>query len=763
MAVAVGMTSVLRAAGPLHAAQAAAATVEQWRMVEISLASAKPHSDPFNTVMVTATFTHGHDRLVRPAFWDGGSIWKIRFAPPALGIWAYSTTCSDNSDSGLQGQHGVIRAVPYRGALAVYKHGFLKVSENHRYFTYADGTPFFYLGDTHWEAMHERFETSNLPGCASQFKCEVDKRVAQGFTVYQSEWMAGGPPTPDEPIYNWDDGISDADMPGFHNADQKFQYLADKGLVVANAMNWRDLIPKYSDDYLKKLGRYWAARYGAYPVLWTMGQETDGSYPKDPPDLDQKWQVVAQALSENDAYHQPLSAHMCNTGSVTASTSPWRLKPYHTWYAAQVQGPPLPPGCARDFWDSLPTKPAVVYEPPYENFWTDAAGERTRAYVAFLSGFYGFGYGVAGVWDDNYTCTPVRDSGTTYDPNCKPWYDGLSRPSGDQMTLVRQFFTSIAWWKLEPRFDSSQWRLFIHPSEARLASDGWKTFVACFYNKDTDTGSLKQMNNHTTYSGRWYNPRTGKYTLISRSIQPDASGAWAIPPKPDALDWVLLLQANHPNAAPPRFARPAIVMEGNWPLAGSLTDSTGRLGPAKVVGGSFSTGPAGRFVSLSGNDSYVEIPSGATLDGMGQLTVSIRVRLHALPARNAAILDKEFSYRLSVDSHGNWHFEVATTTSPWYAPGTAAASTRPIQVGKWAQLVGGYDGQSIRVYQDGQPCGESQLTGAGSVAKGAAPLDLGRSNSVNMDAMSGDLSDLRIYGAALSPEQVQALSTANAK
>ena len=30
----------------------------------------------------------------------------------------------------------------------------LRVSENHRYLEYRDGTPFFYLGDTAWELFH---------------------------------------------------------------------------------------------------------------------------------------------------------------------------------------------------------------------------------------------------------------------------------------------------------------------------------------------------------------------------------------------------------------------------------------------------------------------------------------------------------------------------------------------------------------------------------------------------------------------------------
>lgn len=736
------LAALLFAMTPLSGiAHASPQKVERWRVAEITLTASHPYKDPFNDVTVSATFKHGKVMIVRPAFWDGGNVWKIRFAPTVTGEWRYSTTCSDPSDSGLEGRTGVIQCVPYRGDLAIYKHGFVMVSSDHRYFTYADGTPFFYLGDTHWEIMHERFNTSNYPGCASQFKCEVNKRVKQGFTVYQTEWMAGGLSNPNEPVYDWDNGISESDMPGFENADRKFQYLADHGLVIANAMNWRGLIPKYSDNYLQKLGRYWAARYGAYPVLWTMGQETDGLYPDDPRNLDEKWQVLAKALSENDAYHHPLSAHMCNTGTTVASTSLWRDKPYHTWYAAQVQGPPLPVGVAEDFWNSSPTEPAIVYESPYENFWTDRAGERIRSYVAYLSGFYGFGYGVAGVWDDNYTDTPVRDSGTTYDPHFKFWYDGLNRKSGDDMTRMRDFFFKLKWWRLVPCFGKAKWQLFMRPSEARLATDGWKTYVAFFYNKTTDTGSLEGMNDHSAYTARWYNPRNGEYTLIGSEIKPDNHGVWVIPEKPNTEDWALVVQANNNEASQPDYPAPPKILAGRWLLDGA---HIGALAP-KVVGGTYRKGTSQGYVSLDGQGSYVELPDTEKLDGMRKLSVTVQVRMNAYPARNDAIVSKEGAYRFCMDAHGTWHFEVATTGSPWYSDGTEAVSSIPIPLHKWVELTGVYDGQTISVYQNEVLCGASQPLVAGTVAHTGNPVEMGRANSVNLDSMNADIRDLRIW------------------
>jgi len=42
-----------------------------------------------------------------------------------------------------------------KGDLDIYKHGFIQAEAGCKYMTYADGTPFFYLGDTHWGMYRE--------------------------------------------------------------------------------------------------------------------------------------------------------------------------------------------------------------------------------------------------------------------------------------------------------------------------------------------------------------------------------------------------------------------------------------------------------------------------------------------------------------------------------------------------------------------------------------------------------------------------------
>ncbi len=115
---------------------------------------------------VCATFTGPDGRTItREAFWDGGSTWRLRFAPTADGRWTWRTECS--ADSGLDGRSGTLDCVPYTGDVATYRHGFLRVSDDRRHLAYADGTPFFYLGDTHWQMPDtERVDACNDPSHA---------------------------------------------------------------------------------------------------------------------------------------------------------------------------------------------------------------------------------------------------------------------------------------------------------------------------------------------------------------------------------------------------------------------------------------------------------------------------------------------------------------------------------------------------------------------------------------------------------------------
>jgi len=535
-------------------------TVQQWCVAEITLKSDKIYIDPLNDVTVEAVFTGPNgEKISRPAFWDGKNVFRVRFAPVQVGKWTMITQCNDQNNAGLNRISATVICKPYIGNLEIYKHGFLKVSKDGRYFTYNDGKPFLYLGDTHWLYIHERYFTSNKRGIPSQFKYVVDKRVAEGFTVYQSEaiqhphlQVLKDQPymhqrKDEEPICNLRDGLDDNDIPGFKNIDRKFQYIAQKGLVHANssvcwALDPAEYPKSYTEKYMYQLGRYWEARYGAYPVLWTIAQEIDKNmYGHYDSVTIKKWFAVAQGIADNDAYAHPISAHMENTSSTTAADSWWGDKSFHKWWAVQWQDG-LGNGIAavgKVFWDHKPIKPSVLYESAYEGFWADAQDALAAGYKAFQSGMFGYGYGANGVWNDLYSNKPA-DYGTDYEMPLKymNWFDGANLPAAQKLRYLIKFYRSIAWWKLVPRFGDQAWSSFADQKESYLASIGNKVFVVLFANKLTFTGTIKNLQPNKAYKAQWFNINNGTFTNIG--VIKSRDGQYRIPNKPTEGNWVFV-------------------------------------------------------------------------------------------------------------------------------------------------------------------------------------------------------------------------------
>lgn len=252
---------------------------ETWRAVDLPFTSNKSYGEGEQLYLLfDATFTNPATgtSLTVPGFWDGGETFVVRFAPTEPGEWDYRTAAPD--DPALDGKTGKVIAKPYSGDLELYRRGFV-TTNGAKYFVYADGTPFFYLGDTHWNLYHEEFDSpgpyAGETGAESHFKYIVDKRVEQGFTVYQSEPIGAHA--------NLADGKLDAsDAAAFKIDDLYFQYLAEKGLVHANAEFFYSSSMTQAlaenERYLEAISRYWVARYSAYPVMWTLAQEADNDF-----------------------------------------------------------------------------------------------------------------------------------------------------------------------------------------------------------------------------------------------------------------------------------------------------------------------------------------------------------------------------------------------------------------------------------------------------------------------------------------------------
>eukprot|EP01044_Picomonas_judraskeda_P014656 COSAG03_NODE_2358_length_2849_cov_4798.631732_5_plen_170_part_01 len=77
----------------------------------------------------------------------------------------------------------------------LFKHGFLRPHSSGRFLEHTDGTPFYWLGDTHWSGFSTAehwadSDNSTLdpgPSEHSMLKEIVDVRAAQGYSVWKGE------------------------------------------------------------------------------------------------------------------------------------------------------------------------------------------------------------------------------------------------------------------------------------------------------------------------------------------------------------------------------------------------------------------------------------------------------------------------------------------------------------------------------------------------------------------------------------------------
>jgi hypothetical protein len=120
--------------------------------VEISLISTKDYNYPVKDVDIKCKLTHqGGSSFSISGFWDGNRSYKVRFSLPLEGTWQYLITSSDTNNAGLHNISGNVIADKYSGNNDYLKKGFIKVSGDGHYFTYGNGDPFFYLGESVWE------------------------------------------------------------------------------------------------------------------------------------------------------------------------------------------------------------------------------------------------------------------------------------------------------------------------------------------------------------------------------------------------------------------------------------------------------------------------------------------------------------------------------------------------------------------------------------------------------------------------------------
>ena len=579
-------------------------SAETWRAVELTFESAKTYGDPFADVTLDLLL-YGSGRLYTvPGFWDGGNTWRVRFVCPAEGTWQCKTVCSDETNAAMHGRTAAVECAAYAGDLNVYRHGFVTTRYGEKYLTYEDGTPFYYLGDTHWQLAQETPE---------MIAAICEKRVEQGFTVYESQPMDCGFNTAVT------ENVGEEGMEDLRLFDEKFRIIADSGLIHANSQffwplsgmtrlinnhgGWtepkltgylgtkRVTMPDLSDEakaYLEKISRYWVARFSAFPVIWTLGQEIDNDpYQNEESPwnaVNNPYKYVAEYLAKYDPYAHPVTAHQESTGDTAAygnglgtgeinmiwypgaQPSAFRDVAAHTMYAAQWH-PNLTRRddymSARDYWYNGQGKPVVNYEGLYCYLWTKNYGARAQAWASYLTGLYGCSWGGQPTWayQNGFERDIDSDDGIDIiraeEKQAATWQDALEYPSTYQMGYMRSFMEQLEWYDLIPRFNN--WAYFVPASNvyAYCASNKANTEMVVYFYSFTDptvgerinteknggilTGTVGSLVPFAEYTYKWFDPITGEYTAEG-TFKASSLGTWFAGTRPADTDYVLLIR-----------------------------------------------------------------------------------------------------------------------------------------------------------------------------------------------------------------------------
>ena len=262
----------LSAAAPFSAAVAQSRFALARTVAEWPFTASRTHAAPDELELdVVFRGPAGEHRV--PAYWAGGSEWRVRFAAPAPGRYTYATVCSDTADTGLHARTGTFDAAPYNGANPLVLRGAPRVAPDRRHFEHDDGTPFFWLADTWWMGLCQRFDWP------ADFQQLTADRAAKGFTVVQI--VAGlypdMPPSthgaPTKPASRGKRTTRASTPPTSTWPTSAYSTWSAAAWSPCIVGCWGYFLPWMGAAKMKQHWRYLVARWGAYPVVWCLAGE----------------------------------------------------------------------------------------------------------------------------------------------------------------------------------------------------------------------------------------------------------------------------------------------------------------------------------------------------------------------------------------------------------------------------------------------------------------------------------------------------------
>ncbi|MEM7657102.1 MAG: DUF4038 domain-containing protein, partial [Bacteroidota bacterium] len=278
-----------------------------------------------------------------------------------------------------------------------------KVSENGRFFVHADGSPFFYLGDTAWELLHRLSR--------EEMDLYFRDRAAKGYTVVQcvilSEVDGLTVPNAEGNLPLVEMNLDQPNEAYFELVDYAVERAKAYGLrlgllptwgrYVKDHEKWKLFTPESAERFGKFLGQRWK---GEPHLFWIIGGD------RGPEGQEEVWDKLALGLHKGDG-GRLMTYHIYGgrSSSEVFHEAPWLdfnlIQSGHMHPAA-----PNYEQVAKDYALS-PIKPTLDGEPNYEGMpigFREYGGRfgpyevRRAAYWSVFAGGCGVTYGHNSVW-----------------------------------------------------------------------------------------------------------------------------------------------------------------------------------------------------------------------------------------------------------------------------------------------------------------------------------------------------------------------------
>lgn len=167
------------------------AGVHVWEKQEIVLKAEKVYKNFYTDVTCWIELKGPDFSKQIYGFWDGDNNYKVRFVATQPGKWHWRSSSNQLDDKGLNDIVGEFTAIDWTEAEKLQnpnRRGFVRATSNGHALQYADGTPFFMVGDTWLAGSTWRLPFRNAvspenyePAPGIGFEDAVQYRKRQGF------------------------------------------------------------------------------------------------------------------------------------------------------------------------------------------------------------------------------------------------------------------------------------------------------------------------------------------------------------------------------------------------------------------------------------------------------------------------------------------------------------------------------------------------------------------------------------------------------